>query len=78
MRPGNAWASRVTVRLKDGREAARAVDDFKGSPSRPMSREELQGKFRLLAADLGADETNRLLGGLEDLESQEDVSRLFA
>ena len=43
-------SSRVTVRLKDGREFARARDTYKGTPREPLSRAELRRKFMLLTA----------------------------
>ena len=46
----SARGSRVTVRLKDGREFARARDTYKGTPREPLSRAELRRKFMLLTA----------------------------
>ena len=43
-------SSRVTVRLKDGREFARGRDTYKGTPREPLSRAELRRKFMLLTA----------------------------
>lgn len=49
----SGWASRVIVKLKDGRELARAADDFKGTPASPLTPQELQEKFLCMAADFG-------------------------
>ena len=41
-------ANRVTLRLKDGRTLTEQVDDPKGHPNNPMTREEVEAKFRRL------------------------------
>jgi 2-methylcitrate dehydratase len=41
-------ANRVTLRLKDGRTLTEQVDDPKGHPDNPMTREEVEAKFRRL------------------------------
>jgi 2-methylcitrate dehydratase len=41
-------ANRVTLRLKDGRTLTEQVDDPKGHPENPMTREEVEAKFRRL------------------------------
>lgn len=43
------WPAETVVRLKDGRELRRHVPFPKGEPEAPMSREELEHKFRGLA-----------------------------
>jgi len=43
-------ANRVTLRLRDGRTVTVQVDDPKGHPNNPMSKEEVEMKFRRLAA----------------------------
>ncbi|MDA4113671.1 MAG: MmgE/PrpD family protein [Thaumarchaeota archaeon] len=43
-------ANRVTLRLKDGRTLTEQVDDPKGHPNNPMTREEVEAKFRRLTA----------------------------
>ncbi len=35
----------ITVRLKDGRELKERIDDVRGMPGRPMSKDDLRGKF---------------------------------
>ena len=41
---GDRFATRVSVRLKDGRELSIEARDFEGMPSR-LSREQLRAKF---------------------------------
>lgn len=72
----SAWASRVTIQLRDGRELAREVRDFKGTPAQPLSREEVGAKFLRLTASLGPAAAERLLHRLERLEAEPDISRL--
>ena len=60
-------SSRVTVRLKDGREFARARDTYKGTPREPLSRAELRRKFMLLTAGDAA--AAQLFGRLERIET---------
>ena len=44
--PGDhALISRVTVKLKDGRELSREEREFPGMPSRPLTKDELSEKF---------------------------------
>ena len=69
--PGRSPRStRVSVRLKDGREVARNGDTFKGMPIDPLNRAELRRKFMLLMADSGTDAAAGLFERLENLESQ--------
>lgn len=46
---GGAWATRVVVGLKDGRQFERFAEEFKGTPASPLSPEELQTKFMRMA-----------------------------
>jgi 2-methylcitrate dehydratase len=43
---GNAPSTRITVTLDDGRRIMRQVDDMPGFPGQPMSRSEVERKFR--------------------------------
>ncbi|MBI4183657.1 MAG: MmgE/PrpD family protein [Proteobacteria bacterium] len=74
---GKGWASRVTVRLRDGRELTRAADDFPGSPTRPLDRAALERKFRVLAADLGEAESGCLFAALDGLAGRPSLRGLF-
>ena len=46
---GGAWATRVEVKLKNGRRFERFAEEFKGTPASPLSAEELQTKFMRMA-----------------------------
>jgi 2-methylcitrate dehydratase len=45
-------ANRITLKLEDGRSVTEQVNDPKGHPNNPMTREEVEGKFESLTARL--------------------------
>ena len=63
------YTTRVTVRLKDGREFAREADSLKGMPAQPLSRSDLLRKLMFTA---GGDRTGtaRVFERLERLETE--------
>ena len=71
----SSWASEVLVELDDGRSFSRAADDFKGTPTQPLSHDELSGKFLRCAGDFAY--ARRLLEQLERLATLDDVSALM-
>ncbi|MCS0497186.1 MmgE/PrpD family protein [Ancylobacter sp. MQZ15Z-1] len=73
--PGAAWATKLRVRLRDGREFAIERRDFRGAPSNPMSAEELDAKFLHLVDGVIAD-PRRLLEQLNDLRALPRISQL--
>lgn len=77
-KPGQNWACRMTVRLKDGRTFERTVTDFRGSPTMPATPAEFDAKFGAATKGLGAEKSARLLDGLRRLEAQENLSGLLA
>jgi len=71
--------NRVTVKLDDGTTLAVQVDDPRGHPKNPMTEEEIEQKFRLLATGvLKAPQVERVLKFVRSVEKQSDVSPLFA
>jgi 2-methylcitrate dehydratase PrpD len=58
----------VTVRLTDGRELSRQVTSFKGTPERPLAREDLRDKFLLLTRRLPRDRMMALFDRLQAIE----------
>jgi 2-methylcitrate dehydratase PrpD len=71
-----AGASIVTVRLKDGRSVTREVEEFDGTPARPLARSELRAKFMMLMGAADAARAAELFERLQNLESETDVSWL--
>ncbi len=67
-------SSRVTVRLKNGRELVRSCEWFKGMPDHPLSRPELRAKFMLLTSDMEVAAAARLFERLERIESTPQFS----
>jgi hypothetical protein len=64
--------------LKNGRSIAREVEEFDGTPSRPLNRAELRDKFMML---MGAPNTARaaeLFERLQNLENELDIRWLGA
>jgi len=74
---GNAPATRLTVTLADGRTVAREVRDMPGFPGRPMSRVDIERKFRGNAARWPQARTDALLQTLWTLETIGELAALM-
>jgi 2-methylcitrate dehydratase PrpD len=69
--------SLLEVRLKDGRVLAREASTSRGTPERPMSREELAEKFRECAQGILTEERmEKVLKTVYELETLQDVRSL--
>ncbi len=67
----------VNITTKDGNTYSEQVKLGKGEPEVPLSKEELEGKFRDLASQaLPSDKVERAIGMLNDLEKLDDFSKL--
>jgi 2-methylcitrate dehydratase len=75
---GNAPPTRITATLDDGRQVTRQVDDMPGFPGKPMTRAEVERKFR---ANVGqrwpAKRTDEILQALWALDRTDDVRTLL-
>jgi 2-methylcitrate dehydratase len=75
---GNAPPTRITATLDDGRRIVRQVDDMPGFPGKPMTRAEVERKFR---ANVGrrwpAERTGEVLQMLWALERADDLRGLL-
>ncbi|HXF67306.1 MAG TPA: MmgE/PrpD family protein [Burkholderiales bacterium] len=69
-------ACRVTVKLKNGRELCREGSDYRGTPSSPLTREELREKFLRLTAHRDRAKAEPLFEQLAQAEQVEDFSTL--
>lgn len=72
VREDQGKASRVTVKLKNGRELIKEMHSYPGMPEEPLTAAELRRKFDMLTAALPAERSNKIyeqLWGLEDVES---------
>jgi 2-methylcitrate dehydratase PrpD len=68
-----AGASIVTIQLKDGRSFTREVDEFNGTPARPLDRNELRDKFTTLTRIRYDKEAAGLFDRLQNLENETDL-----
>jgi 2-methylcitrate dehydratase PrpD len=69
-------ACRVTLELKDGKELAAEGHDYKGTPTMPLTREELRDKFLKLTSHKDRKKAERLFGQLAEMEKVKDFSKL--
>lgn len=75
--PGDTTlASRVTVRLKNGREIAQDCQYYPGMPQQPLSVDELRAKFNALTGTLPAARAAHLFDRCMALEAVADVGAL--
>jgi 2-methylcitrate dehydratase len=74
---GNAPPTRVTVILQDGRHIAHEIDDMPGFPGKPMTRADVERKFR---SNLGRrtlqEDTGAVLQALWALDRTDDLRSL--
>jgi 2-methylcitrate dehydratase PrpD len=69
-------ASRLTLHLKNGKEVSAEGDNFKGTPTMPLSRSELLDKFLKLTAHRDRSKAERLFSQLAEAEKVADFSTL--
>jgi len=75
---GNAPSTRLTVTLADGKQVVREVNDMPGFPGQPMSRANIERKFRGNATSWPKDRVDGLLQTAWALEANEDLSALLS
>ena len=72
-------AARVTVKLKNGTAYQEKVDYCKGLPQNPLTRKELEQKFRGLASAVAdKDRVEEIISVVHGLEKQNDTSALIS
>ena len=71
-------ASIVTILLNDGRAFTREVEEFNGTPARPLDRSELRDKFMTLMRTRYGARAAGLFDRLQDLESEADLGWIGA
>jgi 2-methylcitrate dehydratase PrpD len=69
-------ACRLTLKLKNGKELTAEGHDFKGSPTMPLTRDELRDKFLMLTAHRDRAKAERLFSQLAEAEKAADFSTL--
>jgi 2-methylcitrate dehydratase len=76
--PGNAPSTRITATLDDGRKIARQVDNMPSFPGQPMSRADVEHKFRATVGKAWPPErTAAILEALWALERAPNVRALL-
>ena len=68
--------TRVTLKLKGGQTVSAEGDNFKGTPTMPLTRGELLEKFLKLTAHRSRPKAERLFSQLADAENVKDISAL--
>ncbi len=72
-------ANRVTLKLKDGRRLSKTVDDPKGHTTNPMTKEQVEAKFRGLTKRFLPDrQVERIIENVWSIDRRSDVSGLVA
>ena len=72
----NPLASRVTIRLKDGRELIEEMQHFPGMPEQPLDRAALREKFETITAGLRQNRPAQIFNSIATLERVLDISEL--
>lgn len=72
----NPLASRVTVRLKGGRELVDEIDHFPGTPEQPLDRAGLREKFETITAGVRQNRPAAVFDSLATLERAPDIGAL--
>jgi 2-methylcitrate dehydratase len=76
--PGNAPSTRITATLDDGRRVTQQVDNMPGFPGQPMSRTDVERKFRSNVGKRWPQErTSAILEGLWALDRTDDLRALL-
>jgi 2-methylcitrate dehydratase PrpD len=73
-----AGASIVSIQLKDGRSLTREVEEFNGTPAKPLNRNQLRDKFATLARARYGTQAVALFERLQSLESETDLGWIGA
>jgi 2-methylcitrate dehydratase PrpD len=68
-----AGASIVTVLLKDGRSVTKEVEEFNGTPERPLDRAELKDKFMTLTKQRYGAEAGGIFERLQGIEDEPEL-----
>jgi 2-methylcitrate dehydratase PrpD len=71
--PSVPGSSRVTIRLRDGRAIVREVNDFDGTPNRPLTRAALRDKFVMFAGGPSPVDAGATFDRLQNLEAAAEV-----
>jgi 2-methylcitrate dehydratase PrpD len=73
-----AGASIVTVQLNNGRSVSKEVDEFNGTPARPLDQTELKDKFMTLTRARYGTAAAELFERLQGLETEVELGWIGA
>jgi len=74
----NSNPSTVTIKLKDGREFSKRVGIAKGNPEKPLSKKELEMKFRGCAETIiGRQGVDQSIDMIWDLDTIQDINQVI-
>jgi len=69
------WTAEIEIELKDGRVLRRYQEDFPGTPTMPLTEEQLADRFMTLTEPVcGEQGARKLLGRLQNIESEHDLT----
>jgi 2-methylcitrate dehydratase PrpD len=68
--------SKVTIRLQNGHAMSREVDEFDGTPNRPLSRAELRDKFMIFIRGSRLTQAASTFDRLQNIEEEADLQWL--
>jgi len=75
---GKSFPNKVLVRLVDGKEYVSEVTDPKGHPNHPLSREELENKFRSSTEPyLNQDQQDKMIATIWNLDELRNIGELM-
>ena len=75
---GKSFPNKVLVRLVDGTEYVSEVKDPKGHPNHPLTREELENKFRSSTAPfLNQEQQEKMIGTIWNLDEIRNIGELM-
>lgn len=73
----NKWGCELSIWMKDGEKFVERVDNAKGDPLNPLSREEISNKFVSLSSSvIGSDKALAVLERLMDIKNIKNVAQI--
>lgn len=71
------WCSNITIKMKDGKEYFKEVIGAKGDPQNPMTKEEVEEKFRALTDGIISEEQqDKICAAVDNFENLNDIGEL--
>ncbi len=75
---GDSFPNKIVITMNNGATHEKEILDPKGHPNNPLTREELENKFKDAAAPLLSEERqNRIIDTLWNLEQLQNIEELM-